>query len=180
MQQLLVNQIKIKQLTVSNMENRTNEKPSLAQKLKKVIGNINVDVFGYEKNVTRNIQSYFDRLAKETGMPKDQIIIRIFRDYGQISVCVHRHGKRIKQIPVSELVTLFTNINPSGLPHLEQKALSGIKDFMLEYCKTHLIHPDNLHICILTAQNQVIVKGVNRTDEIGTIPLTVLIKHFTK
>ncbi|WP_299243101.1 hypothetical protein [uncultured Aquimarina sp.] len=164
------------------MESRTRKKntTSLTQKLRKAIGNINVDVFGYEKNVTRNIHTYFDRISKETDMPKDQIIVRIFKDYGQIRVCVHKEGKRIKEIPVSELVMLFTNTDPLGLPHLQQKAIDGIQSFMMEYCTTHLIHPSNLHICILTSGDQVFVKGINGTREIGAIPLMTLIKHFTK
>ena len=164
------------------MENKTSRKNtrSLTQKLRNVLSNIQVDVWGYEKTVTKNIHSYFHRLSGETGIPKDGIIVRIFRDYGQIRVCVHKQGKRIKEIPVSELILLLTNTHPSALPQLQEKVVTGIQKFMMDYCATHLIHPDNLHICILTSGEKVFVKGVNRTDEIGLIPLMVLIKHFTR
>ncbi len=163
------------------MGSKTREKkPTLAEKLKKVIGNISVDVFGYEKNVSQNIHTYYDRLSKETGMAKDEIIVRIFKDFEEIRVCVHKQGKRIKEIPVSELIILFTNIDPSGLPHLEQKAISDIQKFMSAYAMEYAIDPSHLHICILTCGDKVIVRGVHKTDELGVIPLMSLIKHFTK
>lgn len=163
------------------MENKTNKKRSLlAQKLKKAIGTIQVDVFGYEKSATRNIHTYFDRLSKQTNMPKDEIIVRIFRDYGQIRVCVHKQGKRIKEIPVNELIFLFTNTDPSGFVNLEQKTTARIQNFIQKYAATHGLPPCDVHICILTSGDRVIVKGIHRTEEIGTIPLMTLINHFTK
>ena len=158
---------------------KTKSKTSLSQKLKKAVSTIHVDVFGYKKTVTRNIHIYLERIASETKLAKEQVIVRIFKDYGQIRIGIHKEGKRIKEIPVSELVVLFTNTDPSGLPQLEQKAAKGIQSFMENYCATHNVPLDNLHICILTSGESVLVKGFDRTQEISTIPLLTLIKHFT-
>ena len=50
------------------MEQKTKRRsPRLAEKLKRAVQNLNVDVFGYESKVTKNIINYFSKLSKETG-----------------------------------------------------------------------------------------------------------------
>lgn len=156
------------------------KRPKLGYKLKAALQGIQVDIFGYEKNVTRNIIAYFERLSEETGIASCQIIVRIFMDNDTIRARVHRDGRLVKEISITKLICLFTSTDATGLPQLEQKVMSGIRSFITDFAKEHHISSEQLHICILSSDHKVWVKGAYRTRPIADIPLSVLIKHFTK
>jgi hypothetical protein len=161
------------------MEQKTKRRsPRLAQKLRKAVQNLNVDVFGYESKVTTNIISYFLNLSKETGLPQDRLVVRIFKDGETINVAVHNQGRPVKKISVKELITLFTNSEPSELFNLETKIIEGIQAFMLVFSNTHQMRVEQLQICILTSHDKVWVKGYKGIEFVQDIPLNVLIKHF--
>ncbi|WP_025663328.1 hypothetical protein [Aquimarina megaterium] len=161
------------------MEQKTKKKSSrLAQKLRKAVQNLNVDVFGYESKVTTNIISYFSKLSKETDLPQDRLVVRIFKDRTTINVAVHNQGRPVKKIPVKELITLFTNSEPSGLFSLEAKVIRGIETFMDGFSNTHQMNVEQLQICIITSHDKVWIKGYSGIELVEDIPLGVLIKHF--
>jgi hypothetical protein len=161
------------------MEQKTRKKsPRLAQKLRKAVQNLNVDVFGYESKVTHNIISYFSKLSKETGLQEDRLVVRIFKDREMIRVAVYNQGRLVKKIPLKELIMLFTNSKCSGLFNLEAKAIRGIETFMAEFSKNHAMNVDQLQICIVTSHDKVWIKGYKGIVFLQDIPLGVLIKHF--
>ena len=163
------------------MKQKTKKRTSrLAEKLRKAAQNLNVDVFGYESKVTRNIIKYFSELSKETGLEENRLIIRIFRDRGAINVAVYNQGIPIKKISVKELITLFTNSEPSGIFNLETSVVKGIESFMVDISKRNNITVSQLQICITTIQDIVIVKAYKGIEFVEDIPLGVLIKHFTR
>ncbi len=161
------------------MEQKTRKKsPRLAEKLRKAVQNLNVDVFGYESKVRHNIITYFSRLSKETGLPQDRLVVRMFSDRETIFVGVYNHGRLVKRIPVPELIMLFTNSKPSGLFDLEAKVTKGMKTFMLEFSERHAMNMDQLQICIVTSHDKVWIKGYRGAAFIADIPLAMLMKHF--
>ena len=163
------------------MKQKTKKRTSrLAEKLRKAAQNLNVDVFGYESKVTRNIIKCFSELSKETGLEENRLIIRIFRDRGAINVAVYNQGIPIKKISVKELITLFTNSEPSGIFNLETSVVKGIESFMVDISKRNNITVSQLQICITTIQDIVIVKAYKGIEFVEDIPLGVLIKHFTR
>ncbi|TSE10315.1 hypothetical protein [Aquimarina algiphila] len=153
------------------MEQKTKRKsPRLAEKLRKAVKNLNVDVFGYETRVTKNIISYFSKLSKETDLPQDRLVVRIFKDRTAINVAVHNQGRPVKKIPVKELITLFTNSEPSGFFNLEAKVIRGIETFMAEFSEAHNLNVDQLQICIITSHDKVWVKGYKGGNSCQTDP----------
>lgn len=161
------------------MEQKTRKKsPRLAQKLRKAVQNLNVDVFGYESKVTKNVITYFSKLSKETGLLQDRLVVRIFKDRETICVAVYNQGRLVKKIPLKELIILFTNSEPSELFNLEAKVIRGIETFMAEFSKNHAMNVDQLQICIVTSHDKVWIKGYKGIAFIQDIPLGVLIKHF--
>jgi hypothetical protein len=150
----------------------------LSHKLKKAVRTLEVDVFGYRKRATRNIHMYFMELSQQTGIAKERIIIRVFKDYGHIRACIYHNGKQAKQIPVSELITVFTGISTSGLLGLERKVVGSMEDFIDDFSWKHGVAADQVHICIGASSDMVQIKGVCQMREIASIPLMVLIKHF--
>lgn len=156
------------------------KRPKLGHKLKAALQGIEVDIFGYEKNVTRNIIAYFNRLSKETRIEPSGIIVRIFMDGDTVRSRVYRNGRLAKEISITELICLFTSTDATGLPQLEQKVIQGIRTFITDFSKEHHISSEQLHICILSSDHKVWVKGAYRTRTIADISLGVLIKHFTQ
>ncbi|QKX04186.1 hypothetical protein HN014_04435 [Aquimarina sp. TRL1] len=152
----------------------------LAEKLKNAVQNLNVDVFGYESKVTKNILRYFSKLSKETDLVQEELVVRIFKDWLTINVAVYNQGRPVKKISVKELITLFTNSEPSGLFNLEAKVVRGIENFMSELSDNHHIEVEQLQICIVASSDKVWVKGYKGLTHIQDIPLGVLIKHFTQ
>lgn len=152
----------------------------LTQKLRKVVQNLNVDIFGYESKVTANIINYFSKLSKEINVPQDRLVVRIFKDSATVNVAVYNHGSPVKKIPVKELITLFTNAEPSGLFNLEAQVLRGIETFMDGFSDTHNINIEQLQICISTSHDKVLIKGYRGVEFTADIPLGFLIKHFVQ
>ena len=157
-----------------------NKKNRIGLKLKKAVQNLHIDVFGYEPKVTTNIQSYFTTLSKDTGIPKERLVVRIFRDSPAMRVAVYYHGTAVKDISLQELVFLFTNSTPNGLFNMEDTVRDGMHRFMQEFSQTHAVDVDRLHICISTNIDAVRIRSYDGTKAIQDIPLKVLIKHFMK
>ncbi|TPN85827.1 hypothetical protein [Aquimarina algicola] len=160
------------------MEQNTHKRFSLKQKLKKAVSDIHIDVFGYEKNVTRNVVAYFDKLSKETGLPSDQIIVRMFKQQHTVKTCVHQKGKVVKDISVQELIELFTGT--MGMPGMEEKMTDRIIGLITDLMRQHKQEHHQFHVCILAQNGQVSVHAVNGNTVLETIPLTVLIQYFTR
>ncbi len=152
--------------------------PRLGEKLKYVMQNLAVDVFGYESKVTKNIITYFSRLSKETCITQDELVVRIFKDRATIRVVIYKQGKPVKEIPVKELIRLFTNT--TAIFHMETKVIQGIKIFMKDFSTAHTMDIDGLHICIMTRSGKAWIKGYDGVTPIRDIPLGVLIKHFMR
>ncbi len=162
------------------MKTKTEKRKSrIGSKLKKAVKNLVVDVFGYETTVVDNIHAYYGQLSKETQIPKDEIVVRIFQDRENIRVTIYNRGQVAKEIPVRELVKLFTNIE-TDVFDIEAKTIAGIKAFLKSYSQSNKMDIGQLHICIMTSLDKVIVKGYDGTQAIQDIPLLVLIKYFTR
>lgn len=152
--------------------------PRLAAKLKNAVQQIQVDVFGYEPKVTQNIILYFDRLSKETGIPKDRLLLRIFKDLDSIHVGIHHQGRLVKKIPVPALIGLFTDTTPSGYLDLETRVNYKIKAFLEGLATTEGVCLEEVHICMACTPERVGVRAYKGIDYIKDIPLRTIIKHF--
>jgi len=151
------------------------QKNSLSQRLKNVATNIHVDVFGYEKQVEHNILSYFKVLSKKTSIPTQRIIVRIFKDQGNIRSCMYQKGKCIYDIPLTELIFLFTGVPTS---QLESKITTTIKSILFDLAKTYHLDHNAFQICIVSRNDKAIVMGVSKTEVVGEIPIKTLIPYF--
>ncbi|QKX05339.1 hypothetical protein HN014_10565 [Aquimarina sp. TRL1] len=160
------------------MKRQTNQKNlSLKQKLKHAIAHLHADVFGYEKSVTRNVISYFKKLSENTGIPSDQIIVRMFKQPGTIKTYVHKDGKVVREVTVGELIELFSG--SSQLTGLEYKIVEKILRFMDDLKASHGDDSTEFHICFLAQQSQVRILAVYGNKVTQSIALKTLIKYFT-
>ena len=157
----------------------TSKRSRLGRKLKQAVQDLAVDVFGYETTITKNILAYFTQLSHDTTIPKDELVVRVFRDRENIRVTIYNKGRLAKTLSVRALVKLFTNTEPSGVFGLEAKTIQGIKAFIENFARANSIRPEQLQICIMTHLDKVIVKAYDGTVIIKDIPLKVLINYFT-
>ncbi|WP_298546217.1 hypothetical protein [uncultured Aquimarina sp.] len=163
------------------MKSKTHRKsPRLADKLKKAVQHLHVDVFGYESKVTQNITNYFSELSEETGIPRDRLILRIFKDVVNFRVGVYQEGRFVKRSAVWKLTALFIGTASSNLFDLEEKVVHKIDAFLKQLATTHQTDDEQLQICIGFHQDKVQVRAYQGIQYLDDIPLRVLIKHFTQ
>ncbi|WP_025741944.1 hypothetical protein [Aquimarina pacifica] len=154
------------------------KRPVLGQKIKEAIQTLHVDVFGYEKTTTTNILGYFEQLSKTMHWNKEKILVRIFTSEYEIHARIYNQGCIFREIPMRELILLFTNSHP--LPGVEDKVKNGIHSFFTSFAQEHHIPIASLHICISVEHNSVTIQGCYQTQCVAVIPLRVLIQHFTQ
>lgn len=152
--------------------------PRLAAKLKKAVQHLQVDVLGYESKVTRNITAYFKALSAETGIPRERLVLRIFKDRDTIQAGIYHHGRSVKKIPVTALIGLFTDLDAAGFFDLENKVSQKITAFLKGLSDAHQTHVSQIQVCILSSDKRVWVKAYQGTTYIKDILLATLIKHF--
>ncbi|MEO9870393.1 MAG: hypothetical protein ABJQ69_03760 [Ekhidna sp.] len=140
---------------------------------------VSVDLFGYEKNVTKNVIKYFEKVSVEQCAPVSQLFIRIYRESpGTVRVFLHQNGKILKEIPVGELVCFFAGEGISKLLGIELKVIDSVSRYLEEFAKANEMHLDQLCILISYNQKQVEVNAYNRNKHEQDIPLIELVKYF--
>ena len=161
-----------------NMQkNEKRKRPGLKQKLKYAVESISVDVFGYEKKVTKNAVAYLDKAARELRVPYEQLFARIVKQNVTVRVYLHHQGRQLKEVPVRELVLFFAGQEATVLG-LESRVADSISKYLDELAKENEIHLDLLHVRISGSGNKVIVGAYNNHLHVKDIPVKDLVKHF--
>ena len=157
------------------MNQKTQSKSStLGAKLKKAVQHLQVDVFGYEPKVTKNVLTYFSELSRTTKIPKERLFLRMFDDGESVRTVVYYQGRLIKKISVKELITIFTGVTL----HMESQVTHKMQAFMQEVAAKHHITTTELQLCIVTDREKVWVRAYDRTRFLTVVPLKELVKHF--
>ncbi|MDH5383020.1 MAG: hypothetical protein OEW75_19365, partial [Cyclobacteriaceae bacterium] len=86
------------------LKNENRKRPDLTRKLQNAVENISVDIFGYEKKITRNVVQYLNKAARDNCIPYEQLFARIIKQNVTVRVFLHHKGRQLKEIPVRELV----------------------------------------------------------------------------
>ena len=72
---------------------------SLSKKLKGALTDLTVDIFGYEKMVTKNITNRTNYISNRLQIPKDRLYIRIFQKDHIIRSFLYNQSKPVSAIP---------------------------------------------------------------------------------
>ena len=159
-------------------ENQKGRRPGLKDKLKNAVENISVDVFGYEKKVSKNVMQYLTKASREEHVPLGQLFARILIKGNTVRVYLHHQGKLLKEIPVKELVYFFAGQGAADLLGIESKVVESVKTYINELSKQHEVYDDQLQIRIATDEKKVIVGAYNHMAFIKEIPVKELVKYF--
>jgi hypothetical protein len=161
------------------LKNEKQPKRSLTERLKNVAENIHVDIFGYEKRITKNITQYLDKTAKEQSIPIAQLFVRIVNLHDTIRVYVHHKGRQLKEIPVKELAYFFAGEETASLPGIGEKIANNIKKYMDEKSTHYNITDGNLQIRIhLKGADEVRIDIFHFTWLLEDVEMKELIKYF--
>ncbi|MEQ3656483.1 MAG: hypothetical protein ABNH00_11520 [Dokdonia sp.] len=151
---------------------------SLSKKLKGALTDLSVDIFGYEKMVTKNITHRTDFISKRLEIPRERLYIRIFQKNHSIKSFLYDQSKPITTIPTGELTYFFLEEQIAQLGDYQNKVAFSIKQYLKEFATANRIDEESVRIWIHVKDNQVQVRAFQDEEFIKQIPLKSLIKFF--
>ena len=153
------------------------QRKSIKDKLKDAVENIAVDIFGYEKKITKNIIDYLDKAGQQQGILHEHLQARIIRHQDTVRVSLRHNGREIREVPVKELVIFFAG-QGADLLGIESKVVNGVVGYMDGLSNFHELPKGSLQVFIAAESSKVVVSAYNKTRHIKDIPVKELIKHF--
>ncbi len=155
------------------------KKTGLKQQLKKATRNISVDVFGYEKKITKNGIRYLEGVAKQHRVPSGQVVVQLIKEPTTVRVLLYHKSTLLKEVPLRELVVFFAGKDNASLLGIETKVINGIMGYMDGFITFHELRDKKLQICIATDNKRVVVGAYHGHRHIKDIPIKELINYFT-
>ncbi len=152
-------------------------KTRITKKLQQAVTNLSVDVFGLEEKANQNIVTYLKDVSTKTGIPKEELLVRIFRT-NLIRSCIYQNVKPLREVPTQELISVFTAMDNGISEALQQNVVKGISTFFDGVSNAHNIPLTHIHICIDTKADKVRIRAFNKATFLEKIELKTLIKHF--
>ncbi len=152
------------------------KKKSIKERIKAHMEKITIDVFGYEKKVSKSVTEYLSILSSKENIPQELLNIKISRPRNQISVEMLSHNTVIKPIPSRELVSFFTG--DVMMPGLYNKIILQTCKFLELLSQETNITWENLNIRISNPADKVLVAVFDGHTFRKFIPVRELIKFF--
>ncbi|MCB0374782.1 MAG: hypothetical protein KDD04_02575 [Sinomicrobium sp.] len=149
----------------------------LTARLKDAVENLSADIFGYEKKITENIIGYLEKAGKEQGIRYEQLRACIVRYKDTVRVFLYHNSRRLKEIPVKDLVKFFAG-QGADLPEIESKVVDGVVGYMDGLSRFHELPHQSLQVFIAAEGSKVVIKAFDDTRHIKDIPVKELIKYF--
>lgn len=154
------------------------KKGKLNTKLKGALTNLSVDIFGYEKMVTKSIIHRTENISKRLEIPAERLYIRIFQKDHTIKPFLYDQSKLLTSIPTGELTYFFLEEQIAQLGDYQNKVAFSIKQYLKEFAAANLIEEESVCIWIHVKDNEVQVRAFQDEEFIKQIPLKSLIKFF--
>jgi len=151
---------------------------SLSKKLNGALTDLSVDIFGYEKMVTKNIINRTDLISKRLRVPRERLYIRIFQKNNKIKSFLYDQSKPLAAIPTEELAYFFIEEPMAKLNNTQNKISHSIKQYLKEFANANRIHEESVRVWIHINEEKVVVRAFQDEEFIKAIPLNSLIKYF--
>tara|TARA_R110002049_G_scaffold113040_2_gene263034 strand:+ start:2711 stop:3196 length:486 start_codon:yes stop_codon:yes gene_type:complete len=151
---------------------------SLGKKLKGALTDLSVDIFGYEKMVTKNIINQTGGFSERLQIPQERLYIRIFQKGHIIKSFLYDQSKPIIAIPTGELPYFFMEEQLASLGDYKNKVAFSIKKYLKEFSDANRIDEESVCIWIHVKDNKVNVRAFQGEEFIKALPLNSLIKYF--
>ena len=156
-------------------------RPGIKERIKTYMDKVSVDIdpFGYEKKVTKNVITYLDKISRQEKVPLARLFARINKKGVNLRVFLHHNSKLLKEVPVGELVSIFTGGDGQVLG-IHKKVIPKIDAYLQAFAKANNITLEKLNVLISADYNEVVIEAYNDQEHTKYIPLKELIKHFKK
>jgi len=155
------------------------KRASLNDKLKGVLTDLSVDIFGYEKKVTKNILNQIGFISNRINLPKEKLCLQIFQKNNTIKAFLYYQNKPLYVIPVKELSHFFMDKGLASLDEIKNKIELSLKKYIIEFADENVLHREGLCFWIQAKEEAHIkVEAYHNSEFIKEIPLTSLIKYF--
>ncbi|WP_407264916.1 hypothetical protein R5N98_12680 [Tenacibaculum maritimum] len=151
---------------------------ALGRKLKGALTDLSVDIFGYEKMVTKNIVNRTDYISKRLEISKERLYIRIFQKNHSIKSFLYDKDKPITAIPTGELTYFFLEEQIAQLGDYQNKVAFSIKKYIKEFADANRMDEESIRIWIHVKDAKVYVRAFQGEEFIKALPLNSLIKYF--
>ncbi len=150
----------------------------LGLKLKNVLADLSVDIFGYEKQVTQTLSSRMGYISKQLEIPEDALSLRIFQKEHVIKAFLYVQNTPLTDIPTGQLTHFFMPEALADMAIYQNRAAFSIKQYLKEFSETHHMATDSACIWIQVKDSRVEVSAFQDEDFITHLPLQTLIKYF--
>ncbi len=160
------------------MKNKKQQNRNLSAKLKGALTDLSVDIFGYEKMVSKNIISRTTYISNRIQVPKERLFIRIFQVEHKIKSLLYDKDKPLSTIPTEDLTYFFLDEQTAALGSIKNKIAFSIKQYLKDFAEANRIDDHRVRIWIHVKDEQVHVRAFHNEEFIKQIPLNSLIKYF--
>lgn len=160
------------------MKNKKQQNRNLSAKLKGALTDLSVDIFGYEKMVSKNIISRTTFISNHIQVPKEQLFIRIFQVEHKIKSLLYDKDKPLSTIPTEGLTYFFLDEQTAALGSIKNKIAFSIKQYLKDFAEANRIDDHSVRIWIHVKDEQVHVRAFHNEEFIKQIPLNSIIKYF--
>lgn len=160
------------------MKNKKQQNRNLSAKLKGALTDLSVDIFGYEKMVSKNILNRTTYISNRIQVPKERLFIRIFQVEHKIKSLLYDKDKPLSTIPTEDLTYFFLDEQTATLGSIKNKIAFSIKQYLKDFAEANRIDDHSVRIWIHVKDEKVHVRAFHNEEFIKQIPLNSLIKYF--
>lgn len=160
------------------MKNKKQQNRNLSAKLKGALSDLSVDIFGYEKMVSKNILNRTTYISNHIQVPKERLFIRIFQVEHKIKSLLYDKDKPLSTIPTEDLTYFFLDEQTAALGSIKNRIAFSIKQYLKDFAEANRIDDHSVRIWIHVKDEQVHVRAFHNEEFIKQIPLNSLIKYF--
>lgn len=153
-------------------------KNTFSQKIRNAVTDLSVDIFGYQKMVTKNIIQNTEFIANKTKIPKARLFLKIFQKEHAIKAFLFDQSKAIQAIPTKELAYFFIDRETAELSRVQNKIAFSIKKYLNDFAVKNSLNVENLAILIHVKNDKVMIQAFDNDQFINEISMGSLIKFF--
>ncbi|WP_430409198.1 hypothetical protein [Kordia sp.] len=155
-----------------------NSLATFSQKVKDAVTDLSVDVFGYQKIVTKNIITNIEFISNKTKIPKARLFLKIYQKDHSIKAFLFDQSKAIQAIPTKELANFFIDRETAELSRIQNKIAFSIKKYLNDFSVKNNLDIEKLAIWIYVKNEEVIIHAFHNDQFISKISMGSLIKFF--
>lgn len=151
---------------------------TFSQKIRNAVTDLSVDIFGYQKMVTKNIIKNTEFISNKTKVPKSRLLLKIFQKEHTIKAFLFDQSKAIQAIPTNELAYFFIDRETAELERIQNKIAFSIKKYLNDFAVKNSLNIENIAIWIHVKNDIVIIRAFHDDQFVSEISMGSLIKFF--